>query len=285
MKIMSKYNHIMTAVFALVMAAMCPPGASSQTLRGDFNMDGDVNISDVIPLINYILNDRIGEVPPEGRDTIMVNDIPVVMVRVKAGTYTLKYGEVTTIESDFWIGQTEVTRELWWEVMGGRPTNPVAAEKQRNYAVNNVSWDQCQVFIDSLNRMTGMEFRLPYSEEWIYAATGGTLTCGYDYSGSNDINEVAWYNGNSDEIEVNGSLVFNVATKNPNELGLYDMSGNVAEWCQDLREHTDGYRTAALFGGDVESSADECRPTSYVYADATRRSGYSGLRLYLPATE
>jgi formylglycine-generating enzyme required for sulfatase activity len=96
-----------------------------------------------------------------------------------------------------------------------------------NHPVQNVSWDDCQTFISKLNSLTGEHFRLPTEAEWEYAARGGNQSKGYKYSGSNNIGDVAWNGNNS------GSKTHGVATRAPNELGIYDMSGNVAEWCQD----------------------------------------------------
>jgi len=123
----------------------------------------------------------------------------------------------------FSIGQTEVTQELWEAVMGSNPSSWKGAK----YPVESVSWDDCQAFIKKLNRLTGRRFRLPKEAEWEYAAAGGNLSKGYTYSGSNNIGDVAWCD--------NGiySRPHMVATKEPNELGLYDMSGNVWEWCHD----------------------------------------------------
>ena len=93
--------------------------------------------------------------------------------------------------------------------------------------VEGVSWDDCQVFITRLNELTGQNFRLPTEAEWEFAARGGNKTQGYRYAGSNTADDVAWYEDNSE------LLTHRVGTKAPNELGLYDMSGNVCEWCQD----------------------------------------------------
>ena len=121
--------------------------------------------------------------------------------------------------SDFYIGKCEVTQAQWKAVMGSNPSN----FKGDNLPVENVSWDDVQEFIAKLNALTGKKFRLPTEAEWEYAARGGNQSKGYKYSGSNSINEVAWLNGEP----------YPVGQKAPNELGIYDMSGNVEEWCQD----------------------------------------------------
>lgn len=164
-------------------------------------------------------------------ETITVNGESFVMKAVKGGTFTMG-SDATENEqpahrvtvSDFHIGQTEVTQALWQAVMGDNPSWYYAGDSR---PADKVSWDDCQTFISRLNALTGRHFRLPTEAEWEYAARGGNRSQGFQYAGSNDLDAVAWYWDNSSQT------THNVATKTPNELGLYDMNGNVWEWCQD----------------------------------------------------
>ena len=125
--------------------------------------------------------------------------------------------------NDYYISRYEITQAVWKSVMGSNPSKNIGD----NLPVENVNWDDCQLFIKKLNRTTRKNFRLPTEAEWEYAARCGKESKNYTYSGSNNIDDVCWYIGNSYEQS------HEVGTKAPNELGLYDMNGNVWEWCSN----------------------------------------------------
>ena len=166
----------------------------------------------------------------DGKDKVFTaNGVSFKMIAVKGGTFQMGsddgYNAVHQVTlSDYYIGETEVTQELWNAVMGSNPSY-FTGNMQR--PVEQVSWIDCQTFISKLNQLTGATFRLPTEAQWEYAARGGNQAQGRLYSGSNTIDNVAWYGSNS------SSTTHPVKTKAPNELGIYDMSGNVWEWCSD----------------------------------------------------
>ena len=189
--------------------------------------------------------------------TFTVNGVSFDMMKVEAGTFMMgatpemkkpyaneKPAHQVTLTKNYYIGQTTVTQALWVAVMGIKEVEPSfwgklfgkeskyvdnnpSYFKGDNRPVENVSWHDCQEFISKLNAATGKHFRLPTEAEWEFAARGGNNSRHYQYSGSDNIDDVAWYCNNSE------GETHDVATKQSNELGVYDMSGNVWEWCND----------------------------------------------------
>ena len=224
-----------------------------------------------------------------------VNGVLFEMVRVEGGTFRMgatseQGGDAERDEkpvhsvklNTFYIGKTEVTQALWQAVMGSNPSKFKGAD----LPVERVSWDDCQEFIQKLNSLTGRNFRLPTEAEWEFACRGGNNSRGYKYSGSNDIDNVAWYDGNS------GYQTHPVGTKASNELGIYDMSGNVWEWCSDWYANYTSYSQtnptgpqSGSFrmdrGGCWDFSARDCRSSIRNYDYPSYRGDNLGLRLAL----
>ena len=219
-------------------------------------------------------------------NTITVNGVTFSMVPVEGGTFLMGTPATQTgsgtnerpqhfvTVSDYKIGQTEVTQELWVAVMG---SNPSAFPGDPQRPVDNVSWEMCQEFIDSLNRLTGMNFRFPTEAEWEFAAKGGNQSKGYIFAGSNTPAPVAWYSTNS------GSKTQPVAQKEANELGLYDMSGNVCEWCSDWYVSYESYSSASSVPvvnptGPATGSYKMLRGGSWFEVAKCCRSGYRNMQ-------
>lgn len=227
---------------------------------------------------------------------LTVNGVSYSMVYVQGGTFLMgatpeqgsdalvneKPAHKVTLDS-FCIGKTEVTQALWKAVMGSNPSKNKGDRKP----VENVTWNDCQTFISKLNSLTGKNFRLPTEAEWEFAARGGTKSKGYKYSGSNNLDIVGWYD------EIAGVTTHETAKKQANELGIYDMSGNVCEWCSDWGDgaYTDSEETnptgpdsgwGHIFrGGSCGSRPWGCR-TTYRYDLAPDYSDeFHGLRLAL----
>ena len=245
--------------------------------------------------VSHISLYDVGE-GPESQPNIQsfnVNGVEFRMVAIEGGTFQMGASEQdSSAESDekpahqvtldgFSIGETEVTQELWKAVMG---SNPSYLTDDNKLPVEQVSWDDCHTFITKLNELTGQNFRLPTEAEWEYAARGGNQSQGYKYSGSNTNDEVAWYESNSD------SETHHVASKKANELGLYDMSGNVWEWCQDwygsysasAQTNPTGPSTSSRRvsrGGSWGSSAGGCRVSYRGGTAPSRACDYLGFRL------
>ncbi len=183
--------------------------------------------------------------------------------------------------SDYYIGETEVTRALWYAVMGYTPR---IFDDDMKHPKADISWEECQVFVARLSAITGYPFRLPTEAEWEYAARGARRSKGYKYAGGNSLASLGWYKTNS-----NDSTHY-VALKRPNEMGIYDMSGNVDEWCQDWYENYTGDITydpmgpdegqqRVVRGGAYNNTATDCRVSSRRPMDPETESSGIGLRL------
>ena len=208
---------------------------------------------------------------------ITVNGVTFNMILVKSGTFYMgaqkddpnapNYDEEAWSReapvhqvtlSSYYIAETEVTQELWMAVMGSNPSHFIGDQRP----VEQTTWYDCQTFINQLKQLTGLNFRFPTEAEWEFAARGGNESHGYKYSGSDIIDDVAWYSAD-------GKKTADVKTKKSNELGIYDMSGNVMEWCSDaFGDYTDEHQIdptgptgvdRVVRGGCCLSNATYCR--------------------------
>jgi len=220
------------------------------------------------------------------KESFTVKGVQFTMIRVEGSTYTMGATSEQGSDADddekpahsvsvgtFYIGETEVTQALWQAVMGNNPSEFKGGQRP----VESVSWDDCQTFISKLNSLTGKNFRLPTEEEWEYAARGGNKSRHTKYSGSNDAGSVAWFDGNS------GSQTHDVKTKQPNELGIYDMSGNVWEWTSSYwrRDYNSSEDTSCRMfrGGSWIDRARGARVSCRIYEFPSYSFDYLGLRL------
>lgn len=261
-------------------------------LKDDVNDDGVVDLSDATTLIDHVLNGVFSG----STHTFIANNVMFEMVRVEGGTFTM--GATAEQASDafsdelpthkvtlspFLIGKYEVSQTLWLAVMGENPSVNTGI----NLPVDNVTWNECQTFITKLNELTGKDFRLLTEAEWEYAARGGNKSKGYKYSGSNNLGDVAWYIDNSNNTS------HAMGTKAPNELGIYDMTGNVMEWVSDWKgSYSSGAQTNPTGpdsgtyrvnrGGSYGNVERLSRITNRNSIDPNMSSKTMGLRLCLP---
>ena len=290
-----------------------PEGINLQD-AADCDGHAGVGMDDLTVMINYLLTNQwpVDPVIPDNpvvTQTFTVNGVSFTMVKVDGSTFTMGAtveqgadafdNEMPTHEvtlSTFNIGQTEVTQALWQAVMG---SNPSTFSDDPNRPVECVTWNDCQTFITKLNQMTGQLFRLPTEAEWEFAARGGNRSQGHKFAGSDNIDDVCWYMGNipSQTSGTPGYGTQPVAGKAPNELSLYDMSGNVWEWCQDRygsytsEAQTDpigsttGNTRVVRGGGWYNNYPKTCRTTRRNGCQKTDNDTYLGLRLALDTTE
>ena len=272
----------MRRIILLWILIICPLFLYAQTAGGNVTRPANKTDKDRQTSVH---NQRNNKAMSQTSRNIIIQNLMNNMVHVEGGIVTLKkcnwvggkdsFKEITL--SSFSICKYEVTQEEWKAVMGNNPSK----FKGNKRPVENVSWVDCQEFIRKLNAMTGQNFRLPTGAEWFFAARGGKKSANYKYSGSNNVNHVAWYSDNSKRE------THPVGTKRPNELGIYDMSGNVKEWCQDkspssefaLRLFCGG--NCWLWAGFQVVDESKCTGDDYKNEESADANEILGLRLVL----
>ena len=297
---MKKKFSLLVLFLCLVVVSLVSFTDGAEYGRGDVNKDGRVDMDDLTVLVNYLLTNQWPTDDahlPYGSKSFYLNGVGFSLIPIEGGTFTMGATEEHTADADedeypahevtvssFYMSQIEVTRQLWLEVMGTTPGHFSCGFCR---PVTHVSWNDCQEFIAKLNELTHSSFRLPTEAEWEYAARGGKLTHSYLYAGSDNIEEVAWYGGNPA-----GNISHNVAMKKDNELQLFDMTGNVREWCQDYygpyssEPQTDptgpesGYYRVVR-GGSYTDRVAWCRVARRFHNSPNTTSYYIGFRLVL----
>ena len=268
---------------------------ASQFAEGNY-FSLELSLKVVGSLVTGLTGEVLEGAQPESKNRlIQVGNVQFEMVHVEGGTFRMGATEEQGRDawdnekpvhrvtlSSYLIGKHEVTQALWEEVMRNNP----GYIERGDCPVAYVSWNDCQEFIEKLNARTGMRFRLPTEAEWEYAARGGDRSKGYKYAGGDNLDEVGWFIDNS------GNLTHPVGEKKPNELGLYDMSGNVWEWCQDWRgaysseaqknpAGPQSGRGRVLRGGSFWSGAGNCRVSYRAHCGPGLSGDNYGLRLVL----
>ena len=283
-----------------IAAVVCSLSMNAQVMKV---MKGDQTVATYsAQQADKVVFEEEGEEGQDGEaQAFTVNGVSFKMMPVEGGTFTMgATAEQQNPDSDekpthrvtlssYMMGETEVTQGLWQAVMGYTPTSGLEQWSSdygmgTQYPAYFISWNDVQEFITKLNQLTGKTFRMPTEAEWEYAARGGSKSRGYQYSGSNNLDDVAWYWDNSGSHPVK--------TKSPNELGLYDMSGNVWEWCSDrygsyssdaqtnpTGPSSGSYRVVR--GGSWLNNARYCRVAYRNYNSPSIRSYYLGFRLAL----